>query len=87
MKTLRIESKDHNSNNICTVIMTFELIEFDANSDEDSYCVLHRVQLEPSEYSTLRLDVPLDDSDVREHFEGLLSNHQFGYDVRVGASA
>lgn len=87
LQTLRIESKDFNSNSTCTVVMTFELIEFDANSDEDSYCVLHRVQLEPSEYSTLRLDVPLDDSDVREHFEHLLSNHRFGYDVRVGASA
>ena len=87
MSTLRIESKDRMSNNICTVLITYELVEFESGSDEDSYCVLHRVQLEPSEYATLRLDVPLDDSDVREHFEGLLSTHCFGYEVVTGVAA
>ena len=87
METIRIESKDRNSNDICTVIMTFECVEFEPNSGEDSYCVLHRVQLEPSEYSTLRLDVPLDCSEIREHFEQLLSNHQYGFDVRTAVTA
>lgn len=80
---IRIESKDIKSNNTCTTILTFECVEFSAESFNDSYCVLHRVQLEPTEYSTLLIDVPLDDSDVREHFEGLLSSHQFGYDVHT----
>lgn len=83
LQTLRIESKDFNSNSTCTVIMTYELVEFDANSDDDSYCVLHRVQIEPTSYSTLVIDVPLDDYDAREHFESLLSNHRFGYDVKT----
>ena len=87
LETIRIESKDIKSNYTCAVILTFECVEFDANSFDDSYCVLHRVQLEPTDYSSLLLDVPLDDSDVREHFEGLLSSHQFGYDVKTAVAS
>lgn len=83
LQKIRIESKDRMSNYTCTVIMTYEIFE----ADNDNHCVLHRVQLEPSEYSTLLLDVPLDDSDVREHFEGLLSNHCFGFDVHTAAAS
>ena len=86
LQKIRIESKDRMSNYTCTVIMTYEIFE-NTSSDpveyHDNHCVLHRVQLEPSEYSTLLLDVPLDESNVREHFEGLLSNHCFGFDVHT----
>ena len=83
LQKIRIESKDRMSNYTVTVIMTYEIFE----ADNDNHCVLHRVQLEPSEYSTLLIDVPLDDSDVREHFEGLLSNHCFGFDVHTAVTA
>ena len=90
LQTLKIESKDIKSNYTCAVILTFELVEYsymESLAGASSHCVLHRVQLEPTEYGDLRIDVPLDDSDVREHFEGLLSSHQFGYDVVTAVAA
>lgn len=86
LQKLRIESKDFNSNSTCTVIMTYELVEFDADDvrrGAESYAVLHRVQLEPTPDADLKIDVPLDDSEVREHFESLLSVHCHGYDVHT----
>lgn len=87
LQKLRIEGRSINSQSTCNVILHFECVEFDADSDEYSYCVLHRVQLEPTADSTFTIDVPLDDSDVREHFEQLLSANYFGYDVKTGVAA
>ena len=91
LQKIRIESKDEKSHNTCNVILTFECVDYSCRDPafyEKSPCaVLHRVQLEPTEYSTLLIDVPLDDSDVREHFEGLLSSHQFGYDVKTAVAS
>jgi hypothetical protein len=90
LETIRIYSKDEKSHNTCNVILTFECVEPDYN-DQVEYCnayaVLHRVQLEPTTYSTLLIDVPLDDSDAREHFESLLSVHCHGYDVHTAVTA
>ena len=87
LQKLRIKSKDHNSNDTCNIIVTFECVEFDSSSDNDSYCVLHRVQLEPCVDSTLLIDVPLDDDDARAHFESLLSAHCHGYNVETAVTA
>ena len=91
LQKIRIYSKDEKSHNTCNVIITFECVDYSCNDpdfyEKSPYAVLHRVQLEPTEYSTLLIDVPLDDSDVREHFESLLSVHCYGYDVKTAVIA
>lgn len=80
LKTLRVYGKGGNSHYTCNVIISFECVELDDPS-ASSYCVIHRVQLEPTVDSTLLIDVPLDCSDVRSHFESLLSSNFHGYDT------
>lgn len=86
LQTLRINGKSANSHDTCNVLLTFECVEpsYDEQlAGDEAYVVLHRVQLEPTTYSALRIDVPLDDSDAREHFESLLSVNFHGYPVRA----
>ena len=91
LQKIRIESKDEKSHNTCNVILTFKCVDYSCNDpdfyEKSPHAVLHRVQLEPTEYSTLLIDVPLDDSDVREHFESLLSVHCYGYDVKTAVAS
>ena len=87
LETIRIYGKGEKSHDTCNVILTFECVEYSCRDPEfyekSPYAVLHRVQLEPTTYSTLLIDVPLDDADAREHFESLLSIHCHGYDVHT----
>ena len=87
LQQVRIYGRSANSHSACNVLLHFECVEFDANDDADSYCVLHRVQLEPCVDSTLLIDVPLDDDDARAHFESLLSTHCHGYNVKTAVAA
>ncbi|NYR09570.1 hypothetical protein [Psychrobacter sp. BI730] len=91
LETIRIYSKDEKSHNTCNVILTFECVEYSCRDPEfyekSPYAVLHRVQLEPTPDADLKVDVPLDNSDVREHFESLLSVHCHGYDVHTAVAA
>ena len=91
LQKIRIESNDKKLHNTCNVILTFECVDYSCNDpdfyEKSPYAVLHRVHLEPTECSTLLIDVPLDDSDVREHFESLLSVHCHGYDVHTAVTA
>lgn len=90
LQKLRIEGRSINSQSTCNVILHFECVEHyhdDLMNGASNYCVLHRVQLEPTADSTFTINVPLDDSDVREHFEQLLSANYFGYDVKTGVAA
>lgn len=89
LQQIRIKGKGENSHDTCNVILTFEYVEPDYNDQVeccDAYAVLHRVQLEPTTYSTLLIDVPLDDADAREHFESLLSANFHGYPVHTGVA-
>ena len=91
LETIRIESKDEKSHNTCNVILTFECVEYSCRDPEfyekSPYAVLHRVQLEPTPDADLKVDVPLDNSEVREHFESLLSVHCHGYDVKTAVAS
>lgn len=87
LETIRIYSKDEKSHNTCNVILTFECVEYSCRDpdfyEKSPYAVLHRVQLEPTPDGMLVIDVPLDDDEVRAHFESLLSAHCHGYDVHT----
>ena len=91
LEKIRICSKDKKLHNTCNVILTFECVDYSCNDpafyEKPPYAVLHRVQLEPTADAELKIDVPLDDSDVREHFESLLSVHCHGYDVKTAVTA
>ena len=91
LQKIRIESKDEKSHNTCNVILTFECVDYSCNDpdfyEKSPYAVLHRVQLEPTADAELKIDVPLDDADVREHFESLLSVHCHGYDVKTAVTS
>ena len=91
LETIRICSKDKRSRNTCNVILTFECVDYSCNDpdfyEKSPYAVLHRVQLEPTADAELKIDVSLDDSNVREHFESLLSVHCHGYDVHTAVIA
>lgn len=82
LQQIRIKGKGDNSHDTCNVLLSFECVD---NTDPVEYheetLVLHRVQLEPTVNSTLLIDVSLDDSEVREHFESLLSANYHGFEV------
>lgn len=90
--TLRIEGSDKTKHDapVCNVIMTYELVEFDAvdvRRGAESYAVLHRVQLEPTADSTFTIDCPLDDDEVLVHFENMLSSAVCNLPVMQGEGA
>lgn len=92
LQTLRIKGSDKTKHDapVCNVIMTYELVEFDAvdvRRGAESYAVLHRVQLEPTVDSTLTIDCPLDDSETLTHFENLLSSKLGHVTVHTGVAA
>lgn len=89
LQELRIYGKSANSHDTCNVLLTFECVEWGCNDPDyqEAYVVLHRVQIEPTTFSTLVIDVPLDDSDTREHFESLLSANCHGYTVHTRITA
>ncbi len=88
LQQIRIYGKGANSHDTCNVLISFECID---NTDPIEYheetLVLHRVHIEPTVNSTLLIDVPLDDSDTREHFESLLSANYHGFEVTTAVTA
>ena len=81
LEQIRIYGKGNNSHDTCNVLISFECV------DDESYCIIHRVQIEPTVNSTFLIDCPLDDNDTREHFESLLSANYHGYEVKTGVAA
>lgn len=70
--------------NVCNALITYELIEVSHLNPveyEDDSLVIHRVQLMPTSDTDFLVDCPLDDSDVRAHFEHLLSAYCHDLDV------
>lgn len=83
---IRGRGNRYDSLDTCSVQLTFECIEHDSNNQieyEDAYCVLHRVQIIPTTATDFMIDCPLDDDEVREHFEQLLSENWHGYPVHT----
>lgn len=90
LEQIRIYGKGNNSHDTCNVLISFECVEPSYQEQLDgnpAYCVLHRVQLEPIAGVDYKIDVSLNDSDVREHFEDLLSANWHGYRVETGVAA
>lgn len=90
MESITIVSKQLHSSgyhkSVCSIKITFECIENDSNNQveyEDACCVLHRVQIIPTTATDFMIDCPLDDDEVRKHFEQLLSDNWHGYPVHT----
>lgn len=84
IETICINGKAINSHDTCNVIITFECVEptySEQLNGGEAYCVLHKVELQPTSATDVKLVCPLDDSDVLAHFESLLSTHWHGYPV------
>lgn len=90
LQQIRINGKGDNSHDTCNVLISFEVVEpsyQDQIEFHEAYCVLHRVELEPTSSTDFKIVCSLDDCDVREHFESLLSANFHGYPVHTGVAA
>ena len=90
LQQIRINGKGDNSHDTCNVLISFEVVEpsYDEQLDGlEAYCVLHRVELEPTSSVDFKIVCSLDDFEVREHFESLLSANFHGYSVHTGVTA
>lgn len=89
LEEIRIYGKGNNSHDVCNVIITFECFEWSHRDTDfqEGYLVMHKVEIEPTCTNGIRIPCPLDDSEMREHFESLLSVNCCGYEVRTGVAA
>ena len=76
-----VRASDYRNIGVANAILSYEHVE------DENYLVLHRVHVQPTNCSDLLLECPLDDEQVRAHFEYLLSVEVCNMDVKSVVTA
>lgn len=73
METIRIYGNDNNRNDLCNILLSFSNHETPLGTE---FVILQGVQIEPTTYATLLIDVDLSDKEVKKHFDEVLDLNQ-----------